>query len=270
MLSQPPCRTPLLPHLTWLPIFANSVRRTKTSPCGKKKRRKLGSQLTCPSSEPLSHSLTRFPSQLPQFCRQEACTWSVAFSKTWRRCWHTHGWISSCQLPPQLSSCCCSGPPPYAALSLCWDFPVTPGWISRSLHLLPQLPKEFHISTAIWVFPSSATLPVSPSDALYFSEDLLRLYALGVSSSSRISQSHYCALVREAWEANSVFCLRYGMRNQEKWLLSCFCHRPSGKPGQKSFILCNFDKAYKYSLQDRRAFTSPSANAALDSFENPE
>lgn len=117
------------------------------------------------------------------------------------------------------------------------------------------------------VFPSSATLPVSPSD---FSEDLLRLYALGISSSSRISQSRYCALVREAWDANNVFCLRYGMRNQENQLLSCFCHRPVrklGKPGQKSFILCNFDKAYKYSLQDRRAFTSPSANAALDSFE---
>lgn len=77
--------------------------------------------------------------------------------------------------------------PPAAALglfhmphfSLCWDFPVTPGWISRSLHLLPQLPKEFHISTAIWVFPSSDTLSISPSYALYFSEDLLRLYALG-------------------------------------------------------------------------------------------
>lgn len=102
------------------------MRRTKTSLCGKKKRRKLGSQLTCPSSEPLSHSLTRFPSQLPPFCMEETCTWSVAFNNTWRRCWHTHGWISSCQLPPQLSSCCCSGPPPYAALSLCWDFPVTP------------------------------------------------------------------------------------------------------------------------------------------------
>lgn len=48
---------------------------------------------------------------------------------------------------------------------------------------------------------------------------------LVISSSSRISQSHYCALVREAWDANSVFCLSYGMRNQENWLLSCFCHR---------------------------------------------
>lgn len=170
-------------------------------------------------------------------------------------------------------NCPLSSPPPYAALSLCWDFPVTPAWISRSLHLLPQLPQEFHISTARWVFPSSAALPATPSHALYSSEDLLRLYALGISSSSGISHSHYCALVREAWDVNSVFCLRHGMRNQENWLLPFLpqaCQETSGKPGQTPFILCNFDKAYKYSLQDRRAFTSPSANAALDSFENPE
>lgn len=163
-----------------------------------------------PPLSPFSHSLTRFPSQLPPLCRQERRTWSGAFGRTWRRCWHTHGWIPSCQLPPQLSSCCCSGPPPYAALWLCWDFPVTPGWISRSLSTCCRsFPRNFHISTAIWVFPSSATPSLSPLPSLCnFSEDLLRLCALDISSSSRISQSHYCALVREDWDANSVFCLR--------------------------------------------------------------
>lgn len=99
---------------------------TKTSLCGKKKERKLGSQLMCPFFKLLFHSLTHFPYQLSPFCTEETCKWSVVFNNTWRRCWHTHGWISSCQLPPQLSSCCCSGPPPYAALSMCRDFPLTP------------------------------------------------------------------------------------------------------------------------------------------------
>lgn len=44
--------------------------------------------------------------------------------------------------------------------------------------------------------------------------------ALGISSPSNISQSRYCALVREAWDVNKVSWLRYGMRNQENWLLS--------------------------------------------------
>lgn len=54
-------------------------------------------------------------------------------------------------------------------------------------------------------------------------------------------QSRYCALVREAWDINNVFCLRYGMRNQENWLLSCFCHRPDRKLREnlaKNLLFC--------------------------------
>lgn len=41
-------------------------------------------------------------------------------------------------------------------------------WVSQSPHLLPQLPKESHCSTAIGVFPASATCPCSPLDSLCF------------------------------------------------------------------------------------------------------
>lgn len=66
--------------------------------------------------------------------------------------------------------------PPAAALGLlhmlhshcAGTFLSLPCWISRSPHLLPQLPKESHFSTTIWVFPISATRPGSPSDALCF------------------------------------------------------------------------------------------------------
>lgn len=133
-----------------------------------------------------------------------------------RRCWHTHGWISSSQLPPQLSSCCCSGPPPYAALSLCWDFPVT-------LALdLPVSPPACTASQGIPLLRSSLGLshqcyPLGCS--LLASR---RMDALGISSPSDLSLPCYCTLARETWDANNVSRLRHGVRNQDTWLLSRF------------------------------------------------
>lgn len=136
-----------------------------------------------------------------------------------RRCWHTHGWISSCQLPPQRSSCCCSGPPPSAALSLCWDFPVTP---------VLDIPLSPPASTASQGIPhlrgnlglSHRCYLASLQMLCAFSEGLTGPDAFDISSPSNISKFRYCALVKEVWHANNVSCLRYGTRNQENWLLS--------------------------------------------------
>lgn len=138
----------------------------------RKKSRKLGSQLTCPSSEPLSHSLTHFASQLPPFRTEETCTWSVAFGEDAGT--HMAGFLPvSCPLssPPaaalgllHLLHCHCAGT--FLSL-LCW--------ISRSPHLLP---KESHITMAIWVSPIGATHPGSPSGALRFLRGFDRAWCL--------------------------------------------------------------------------------------------
>lgn len=88
----------------------------------------------------------------------------------------------------------------------------------------------------------------------------MRPDALGISSPSDISKSHYGALGQGGLGCK---CFLVKVQHEESRKLAFLlilpqaCQEILGKPGQNSFILCNIDKPYKSSLQDRRAFTSP-------------
>lgn len=167
MLSQSSGRTPL--HISLGYQFLPTVREEQNTHFKlkkkKKKRGKLGGQLTCLSAEPLSHS-SPASLHIARALLKEACTWSVALREDAGT--HMAGFLPA--------SCPLSSPPAAAPGLLHMPHSCFAGtflsllcWISRSPHLLPQTPKEFHFFTAIWVFPNDAA-PWLPSGCSVLSQ----------------------------------------------------------------------------------------------------
>jgi len=106
------------------------------------------------------------------------------------------------------SSICCT----LAVLGLSWHSRVGYPSLPTCFHSLPRNPTAPQQSGS---FPSVLPALAPLRRLCAFSEGSKRPDTFGTSISFYISWSCYCALVREAWDANNVFWLRYRMSNQE-------------------------------------------------------